>query len=125
MSSVPWLTIKTRRSSDSLTRILSCEFMDVMETATPILIDLRCSGAPWELLFMAKLATAAAVNLCEPIAVVVLQLRFGSADAVEVDESEVTYIVREMWRGRSARDEAARDVGRGMWRSMNHMCLTR
>jgi hypothetical protein len=77
------------------------------------------------LLFVANLATAAAVNLCESIAVVVWQLRFGSADAVEVDESDVAYIVREMWRGRSARDQAARDVGRGMWRSMNYMCLTR
>ncbi|GAQ80166.1 NAD(P)-binding Rossmann-fold superfamily protein [Klebsormidium nitens] len=53
------------------------------------------------------------------------ELRFGSGAAVDVDEDEVVYIAREMWRGRSARDQAARDVGRGMYRAMAHMCLTR
>lgn len=55
----------------------------------------------------------------------VAQLRFGSAAVVDVDEDEVVYMAREMWRGRSARDQAARDVGRGMYRAMNYMCLTR
>eukprot|EP00850_Spirogloea_muscicola_P006943 SM000034S12697 [mRNA] locus=s34:219478:222751:- [translate_table: standard] len=53
------------------------------------------------------------------------ELRFGSAAAVEVDEEEVAYVVRELWRGRSARDQGGREVGRGMWRSMNNMTLTR
>lgn len=53
------------------------------------------------------------------------QLRFGSGAAVDVDEDEVVYIAREMWRGRSARDQAAQDVGRGMYRAMAYMCLTR
>lgn len=53
------------------------------------------------------------------------ELRFGSAAAVEVDLDDILYVVRELWRGRSARDQDNRDSGRGMWRSMGHMTLTR
>lgn len=53
------------------------------------------------------------------------ELRFGTAAAVEVDVDEVVYLVKEVWRGRSARDQGSRDVGRGMWRSMQTMTLTR
>lgn len=53
------------------------------------------------------------------------ELQFGSAEAVEVDREEVAYIVRELWRGRSARDQDSTSVGRGMWRSMNNLTLTR
>lgn len=35
------------------------------------------------------------------------------------------YIVKELWHGRSARDKAAKDVGRGMWRAMNELVLVR
>jgi len=37
----------------------------------------------------------------------------------------VMYIVKELWHGRSARDETAKDVGRGMWRAMNELMLVR
>lgn len=53
------------------------------------------------------------------------ELQFGSAEAVEVDREEVAYVVRELWRGRSARDQDSTNVGRGMWRSMNNLTLTR
>eukprot|EP00897_Mesotaenium_endlicherianum_P004166 jgi/Mesen1/3778/ME000205S03031 len=53
------------------------------------------------------------------------ELLFGSACAVEVDVEDVMYVVKELWRGRSARDQGTREVGRGMFRSMNHMTLTR
>lgn len=53
------------------------------------------------------------------------ELQFGSADAVEVDKEEVAYVVRELWRGRSARDQDSTNVGRGMWRSINNLTLTR
>lgn len=33
--------------------------------------------------------------------------------------------MKELWHGRSARDEAAKDVGRGMWRAMNELMLVR
>lgn len=35
------------------------------------------------------------------------------------------YIVKEMWHGRSARDQSPKDVGRGMWRSVNELILIR
>lgn len=53
------------------------------------------------------------------------ELLFGSAAEVEVDKEEVAYIVRELWHGQSARDQSSRKVGRGMWRSMNTLTLTR
>ncbi|KAJ7561562.1 hypothetical protein O6H91_03G033300 [Diphasiastrum complanatum] len=43
-------------------------------------------------------------------------LLFGTSEAVEVDKEEVAYIVRDLWRGRSARNQDSRDVGRGMWK---------
>lgn len=43
----------------------------------------------------------------------------------KVDVEEVLYIVKELWRGRSARDESMKDIGRGMWRSINDLMLVR
>ncbi|KAJ7525645.1 hypothetical protein O6H91_17G060400 [Diphasiastrum complanatum] len=53
------------------------------------------------------------------------ELLFGTSEAVEVDKEEVAYIVRDLWRGRSARNQDSRDVGRGMWNSMKNLTLTR
>ncbi|XP_020517827.1 tRNA threonylcarbamoyladenosine dehydratase isoform X1 [Amborella trichopoda] len=50
---------------------------------------------------------------------------YGTAMHVQVDVDEVVYIVKELWHGRSARDQLARDVGRGMWRSVNELILVR
>uniref|UniRef100_A0A7N0T0V1 THIF-type NAD/FAD binding fold domain-containing protein n=1 Tax=Kalanchoe fedtschenkoi TaxID=63787 RepID=A0A7N0T0V1_KALFE len=51
---------------------------------------------------------------------------YGCADEVEVDVEEVMYVVKELWRGRSARDEPAKGVsGRAMWRSVNELMLVR
>lgn len=35
------------------------------------------------------------------------------------------YIAKELWHGRSARDQSIKDVGRGMWRSINDLMLVR
>lgn len=35
------------------------------------------------------------------------------------------YIVKELWHGRSAREQHVKDVGRGMWRSVNELMLVR
>lgn len=35
------------------------------------------------------------------------------------------YIAKELWHGRSARELSAKDVGRGMWRSVNELMLVR
>ena len=35
------------------------------------------------------------------------------------------YIVKELWHGRSAREKHVKDVGRGMWRSVNELMLVR
>jgi hypothetical protein len=35
------------------------------------------------------------------------------------------YIVKELWRGRSARDQNLKDTGRKMWRSVNELMLVR
>ncbi|TQD79853.1 hypothetical protein C1H46_034567 [Malus baccata] len=35
------------------------------------------------------------------------------------------YIAKELWHGRSAREPFAKDVGRGMWRSVNELMLVR
>lgn len=43
----------------------------------------------------------------------------------KVDVEEVMYIAKELWHGRSARQESAKDVGRGMWRSVNELMLVR
>eukprot|EP00271_Cylindrocystis_brebissonii_P007502 TRINITY_DN21073_c0_g1_i1.p1 TRINITY_DN21073_c0_g1~~TRINITY_DN21073_c0_g1_i1.p1 ORF type:complete len:509 (-),score=86.57 TRINITY_DN21073_c0_g1_i1:440-1966(-) len=54
------------------------------------------------------------------------ELAFGTAAAVDVDLEEVAYVVRELWRGRSARNqEGQRAPGRGMWGSMANCTLTR
>ncbi|CAN6466767.1 unnamed protein product [Victoria cruziana] len=53
------------------------------------------------------------------------ELLYGTAMEVQVDVEEVMYVVKELWRGRSARDQSQRDVGRGMWRSVNELMLVR
>ncbi|XVF28853.1 hypothetical protein REPUB_Repub15cG0067800 [Reevesia pubescens] len=50
---------------------------------------------------------------------------YGAAMQVQVDVEEVRYIVKELWHGRSARELSAKDVGRGMWRSVNELMLVR
>ena len=35
------------------------------------------------------------------------------------------YIAKELWHGRSARELSPKDVGRGMWRSINELMLVR
>lgn len=44
---------------------------------------------------------------------------------IKVDVEEVRYVVKELWRGRSAKDDSVRDVGRAMWRSVNELMLVR
>ena len=44
---------------------------------------------------------------------------------LKVDAEEVMYIVKELWRGRSARDQSQKDTGRKMWRSVNELMLVR
>lgn len=53
------------------------------------------------------------------------ELLYGTSMQVQVDVEEVLYIVKELWRGRSARDESMKDIGRGMWRSINDLMLVR
>ncbi|XP_019077917.1 tRNA threonylcarbamoyladenosine dehydratase isoform X4 [Vitis vinifera] len=43
----------------------------------------------------------------------------------QVDVAEVMYIVKDLWRGRSAREQSIEHVGRGMWRSVNELMLVR
>ncbi|KAL5743549.1 hypothetical protein ACOSP7_026421 [Xanthoceras sorbifolium] len=50
---------------------------------------------------------------------------YGTAEEVQVDVEEVMYIAKELWHGRSARQQSAKDVGRGMWRSVNELMLVR
>ncbi|KAM1017765.1 hypothetical protein ACFX13_048028 [Malus domestica] len=50
---------------------------------------------------------------------------YGTALHVQVDVEEVMYIAKELWHGRSAREPFAKDVGRGMWRSVNELMLVR
>jgi hypothetical protein len=35
------------------------------------------------------------------------------------------YIVKELWCGRSARDQSLKDTGRKMWRAVNELMLLR
>ncbi|PQM40739.1 tRNA threonylcarbamoyladenosine dehydratase-like isoform X1 [Prunus yedoensis var. nudiflora] len=49
----------------------------------------------------------------------------GTALQVQVDVEEVMFVVKELWHGRSAREPFAKDVGRGMWRSVNELMLVR
>ncbi|XP_044429610.1 tRNA threonylcarbamoyladenosine dehydratase isoform X2 [Triticum aestivum] len=53
------------------------------------------------------------------------ELIYGSAEQVLVDAEEVMYIVKELWRGRSARDQNMKDTGWKMWRSVNELMLVR
>ncbi|PSS30058.1 TRNA threonylcarbamoyladenosine dehydratase, partial [Actinidia chinensis var. chinensis] len=53
------------------------------------------------------------------------ELLYGTSMQVQVDVEEVMYIAKELWRGRSARDQSTKDVGRGMWRSINDLMLVR
>ncbi|XP_062107653.1 tRNA threonylcarbamoyladenosine dehydratase 2 isoform X5 [Humulus lupulus] len=43
----------------------------------------------------------------------------------QVDVDEVMYVTKELWHGRSAREPLPKDVGRGMWRSVNELMLVR
>ncbi|URE35759.1 Nicastrin [Musa troglodytarum] len=52
------------------------------------------------------------------------EIIYGSATQVMVDVEEVMYVVKELWHGRSARDQS-KDVGRKMWRSVNELMLVR
>ncbi|CBI25195.3 hypothetical protein VitviT2T_014178 [Vitis vinifera] len=53
------------------------------------------------------------------------ELLYGTAMQVQVDVAEVMYIVKDLWRGRSAREQSIEHVGRGMWRSVNELMLVR
>ncbi|KAJ9693364.1 hypothetical protein PVL29_012217 [Vitis rotundifolia] len=53
------------------------------------------------------------------------ELLYGTAMQVQVDVAEVMYIVKDLWRGRSAREQSIEHVGRGMWRSVNELILVR
>ena len=44
---------------------------------------------------------------------------------LQVDVEEVMYVAKELWHGRSAREQLVKDVGRGMWRSVNELMLVR
>jgi len=44
---------------------------------------------------------------------------------MKVDAEEVMYVAKELWHGRSARDQSVKDVGRAMWRSVNELMLVR
>ncbi|MQM15538.1 hypothetical protein Taro_048483 [Colocasia esculenta] len=47
----------------------------------------------------------------------------GSVGRVDVEE--VMYVVKELWHGRSVKDQSTKDVGRKMWRSVNELMLVR
>lgn len=53
------------------------------------------------------------------------ELLYGTTMLVQVDVEEVRYIAKELWHGRSAKDQSIKDVGRGMWRSINDLMLVR
>ncbi|XP_042518769.1 tRNA threonylcarbamoyladenosine dehydratase [Macadamia integrifolia] len=53
------------------------------------------------------------------------EMFYGTAMQVQVDIEDVMYVVKEMWHGRSPKDQSAKDVGRGMWRSVNELMLVR
>lgn len=53
------------------------------------------------------------------------EMLYGTALEVQVDVGEVMYVVKELWHGRSARDQSTKDVGRAMWRSVNDLMLVR
>ncbi|KAL6521365.1 hypothetical protein OROGR_017934 [Orobanche gracilis] len=51
------------------------------------------------------------------------ELQFGTSMHVQVDVEEVMYIAKELWHCRSARDQSPKDIGRGMWRSVNKLMV--
>ncbi|OAY79237.1 tRNA threonylcarbamoyladenosine dehydratase [Ananas comosus] len=53
------------------------------------------------------------------------ELIYGSAGQVLVDIEEIMYVVKELWHGRSARDQSQKGVGHKMWRSVNELMLVR
>ncbi|KAL2935453.1 tRNA threonylcarbamoyladenosine dehydratase [Bienertia sinuspersici] len=53
------------------------------------------------------------------------ELVYGTANDVQVDVEEVRYVAKELWHGRSAKDESFKEVGRAMWRSVNELMLVR
>lgn len=53
------------------------------------------------------------------------EMLYGTTMHVQVDVEEVRYIAKELWHGRSAKDQSIKDVGRGMWRSINDLMLVR
>ncbi|XP_057972265.1 tRNA threonylcarbamoyladenosine dehydratase isoform X2 [Malania oleifera] len=53
------------------------------------------------------------------------ELLYGTTVQVQVHVEEVMYVAKELWSGRSARDESIKSTGRGMWRSVNELMLVR
>ncbi|XP_043707029.1 tRNA threonylcarbamoyladenosine dehydratase [Telopea speciosissima] len=53
------------------------------------------------------------------------EMYYGTAMQVQVDIEDVMYVVKELWHGRSTKDQSAKVVGRGMWRSVNELMLVR
>ncbi|KAL8137528.1 hypothetical protein V2J09_003529, partial [Rumex salicifolius] len=53
------------------------------------------------------------------------ELVYGTSVGVQIDVDEVMYVVKELWHGRSARDDSRKDVGRALWRSVNELMLVR
>ncbi|KAI3971183.1 hypothetical protein MKW92_020233 [Papaver armeniacum] len=53
------------------------------------------------------------------------EIVYGSSMEVQVDVEDVMYIVKELWHGRSTRDQEPGDVGRGMWRAVHELMLVR
>lgn len=51
--------------------------------------------------------------------------KFPDPHFSKVDAEEVMYIVKELWHGRSARDQSTKEAGRKMWRSVNELMLVR
>ncbi|KAK1439306.1 hypothetical protein QVD17_05122 [Tagetes erecta] len=53
------------------------------------------------------------------------ELIYGTSVHVQVDIEEVMYVAKELWHCRSAKDQSTKEVGRGMWRSVNELMLVR
>ncbi|KAL4854230.1 tRNA threonylcarbamoyladenosine dehydratase [Chlorella vulgaris] len=53
------------------------------------------------------------------------ELRFGTAEAVGVDAAEVEALVKDVWRGHSARRPHPPSNDKGITRSVGHLTLTR
>ncbi|KAI3879997.1 hypothetical protein MKW92_037727 [Papaver armeniacum] len=53
------------------------------------------------------------------------EIVYGSSMEVQVDVEDVMFIVKELWHGRSTRDQEPGDVGRGMWRAVHELMLVR